>query len=192
MAGEDWKQEKELGEQLNDENKPMLSPMTIERMLQMATDPYYNLNPMDRAIMNAVAKNYGNGKQSTGFSKRYDKYYSPFLAGVGATKQKDLIPNVYKGTSPFDDEGKMYRHMKFNKGIDRYSQIDPYLTSAAKGLGVMTAMGGTMPAVALGLGISKGVPAAWHLAKQYMARRYAKNKEKNRYYKKLLEAHPTI
>jgi hypothetical protein len=171
---------------------PVLTKKHLQALRDALSDPETNMSPMQRAFHQSLLNSYGDGKTPTGFSKRYDNLYMPFMQGVNSTTKADIIPNVYKESSPYDSSEKLHNKFDYNKRLNRLSKADPFITAGAKGIGLVGALGGGIPSFLVGKGLEQGLPAIWHLAKQKMAKVAAKKKEQNRYYKQLLAKHPLI
>lgn len=169
-----------------------LSNEDLEALRKKITDPTQKMDPWDRITFKHFLDNYGTEEEPTSFRERYDKYYAPFMAGFENTKKTDIIPPIYKQSSPFDSEDTIMKKMKYNKFQNRASNFDPYLTAGAHGLGLMAAMSGGLPGLVGGYAIKHGVPLTWSLVKNHFAKKAAKEKVRDRKYKNLMKKYPTL
>jgi hypothetical protein len=164
---------------------PALTPVHIKGIKEWLSDPDENIHPMTRANYGFLLQNYGDGKTANPFTMRYDRYYAPFLAGLNSATNKDLIANDYQRSSPFDTQSQIMQKRRYNNELSRRSALDPFITAGAGGLGLLAAAGGGLPALLAGHAIRRGVPLAWHLAKQYLSKRASKRTGLQEHYENL-------
>jgi hypothetical protein len=165
--------------------QPVLSPTHLKGIKEWLADPEENIHPMTRATYGYLLRNYGDGKTATPFAKSYDRYYAPFLAGMNAATNKDLIAPNYQSSSPFDSQSQIMHKRRYNQKLSGLSSIDPFLTAGAGGLGLLAAAGGGLGGLVAGHALRRGIPLAWHLAKQYFANKSAKRTNLQEHYEAL-------
>jgi hypothetical protein len=161
----------------------------LKALRKRLSDPDEDIDPWERVGLATLLGNYGTADKRTRFGEHYDKYYAPFGAGFNNAKLTDMIPPVYKQSSPFSTEKTILRKMRYNKLQNRMSTVDPFVTSASHGLGLMTAMSGGIPGLAGGFAIKHGLPLAWSLVKNHFADKYARQRAANntvqKYFRKI-------
>jgi hypothetical protein len=148
---------------------PALGTKDLKGIRGWLEDPEEDIDPMTRATYHLLLNKYGSGKSPTGFSQRYDKYYAPFLAGLSNTSKKDMIEPQYLRSTPFDDQDTIMNKHRYNLKLNKYSTIDPFLTAASHGLGLISAATGGVPGLIGGYALKNGIPLMWHIAKQRLA-----------------------
>jgi hypothetical protein len=161
-------------ENQQEEFTPALNPTHIKGIQDWLADPEENIHPMTRANYAYLLQHYGDGKSPTTFSKLYDRYYSPFLAGIQNTSKKDMIENEYQRSSPFDTQSQIMHKRRYNQELSKKSSLDPFITAGAGGLGLLAAASGGLPALIAGHALRRGIPLAWNLAKQKLSNNAAK------------------
>jgi hypothetical protein len=166
MAGEEQEQQQQY--------RPALNETHIKGIQDWLSDPEENIHPMTRANYGYFLQNYGDGKSVTPFTKMYDRYYAPFLAGVNNTSKKDMYENSYKTSSPFDTRSQIMHKRRYNTELSKRSTLDPFITAGAGGLGLLAAASGGLPALIAGHALRRGIPMVWNLAKQKLANNAAK------------------
>jgi hypothetical protein len=164
----------------------------LKALKKRITDPDEDMDPWDRVKYATLLSNYGTAAKRTPFGEKYDRYYAPFMSGFDNAKLTDMIPPIYKQSSPFSTEKTILRKMRYNKLQNRMSTVDPFLTSAAHGLGLASAMSGGLAGLAGGYALKHGLPLAWSLVKNHFADKYARQRGANKQYKDILERYPTM
>jgi hypothetical protein len=144
-------------------------------------------SPEQIAWRNYMLKNYGkpDPENPSPFAQRYGKYYAPFLLGSGKVGPDDIPPNVYKAATPFDSAASAKKKYLYNDQLSKKSAIDPIVTAASAGAGMIPMMSGTPLGMAGGMALKHGVPLIWSLLKQRMAKKAAGRKMGASIYKKI-------
>jgi hypothetical protein len=169
-----------------------LNSKHLKGIREWLADPEEEISPMTRAAYHVLLNHYGNGKVPTKFSHRYDRYFAPFAAGINNTTRKDMIEPQYLNSTPFDSQEEIMRKHRYNLDLNKRSTIDPFLTAASHGLGLVSAASGGLGGLVLGHAIKNGIPLMWHIAKQRLANQASRRSKWDNFYDSVKKSNSSL